>query len=126
MSYLDLLVDEQIRQAMERGEFDDLTGAGKPLADLDRQRQAGWFAERLVRRERSRVLHEDTLADLADRRVGFWRAPSIADLRRLVTEANRTIAAANGRLEPDDRIAPFDLHEVAADWRAIRRPAPRG
>ena len=115
-------VDQAIREAMERGEFDRLPGAGKPLADLDRQRQPGWFAEQLVRREHSRVLHDDTQDDLAARRVAFWRAPSIDELRRLVTEANRAIVAVNGRLEPEHRIAVFDFHDVVATWRTTRRP----
>ena len=120
MSYFERLVDEQIRQAMARGEFDDLPGAGKPLADLDHQRQPGWFAEQLVRRERSRVLHEETLAALAERRVAFWRAPTLDALRELVISANRELAAVNPRLEPGDRIDLVDLREVVATWRAMR------
>lgn len=118
MSYFERLVDEQIRQAMARGEFDDLPGAGRPLRDLDEQRQPGWFAENLVRRERSRVLREDTLAALASQRVAFWRAPSLDALRELVIAANRELATVNPRLEPDDRIDLVDLREAVATWRS--------
>src|SRR6478736_6045234 len=62
VSYLDSLVEQQIAAAMARGEFDDLPGRGRPIADLDTQRQPGWFAEQLVRRERSRVRHDETMA----------------------------------------------------------------
>ena len=120
MSYLDRLVDEQIRQAMDRGEFDHLPGSGKPLRDLDEQRRPGWFAEQLVRRERSRVLHDDTLASLAERRIAFWRAPTLDALRELVIAANRELAAVNPRLEPDDRIELVDVREVVAAWRTTR------
>lgn len=120
-SYLDLLVEQQIAQAMARGEFDDLPGAGRPIADLDRQRQPGWFAENLVRRERSRVLHGDTTDELARRRAAFWRATSIDELRGLVLEANKLIASTNPRLEPDDRLELVDLRSTAATWRSVRR-----
>ena len=35
-------VERQIREAMERGEFDDLSGAGKPIADLDKAHDELW------------------------------------------------------------------------------------
>ena len=121
-AYLDLLVEQQIREAMARGEFDDLPGAGKPLADLDQQRQPGWFADQLVRRERSRVLHDDTVEELAGRRVAFWRAASPAEVRELVVDANRLIASANRRLLAEDQIELVDLRSVMDAWRTSRTP----
>ncbi len=117
MSYLDSLVEQQIAAAMARGEFDDLPGRGRPIADLDTQRQPGWFAEQLVRRERSRVRHDETMAELADRRVALWRAPTLADLRERVVATNRFLAEANALLEPSDRIELLDFRAVADTWR---------
>ena len=48
-------VDLQIRQAMERGEFDNLPGAGKPL-DLGDQHDPDWWLKKLVQREHIAVL----------------------------------------------------------------------
>ena len=47
-----LWVDMQIQQAMRRGEFDDLPGAGKPIAGLDRPHDPDWWVKRLIERER--------------------------------------------------------------------------
>ncbi len=43
--------DRQIREAMERGEFDDLPGAGAPLPVLDEPYEPNWWVKRWVRRE---------------------------------------------------------------------------
>ncbi len=45
-------VDLQVRQAMERGDFDDLPGAGKPIPDLGRHHDPDWWVKQLVERER--------------------------------------------------------------------------
>jgi hypothetical protein len=44
-------IDRQIREAEERGEFDNLPGAGKPLKDLDKPQDADWWVKRLIARE---------------------------------------------------------------------------
>ena len=44
-------VDRQIREASERGAFDDLPGAGKPLAFLDEPYDPHWWVKGLVQRE---------------------------------------------------------------------------
>ncbi|MEV4218944.1 DUF1992 domain-containing protein [Nonomuraea sp. NPDC049725] len=36
-------VDRQIREAQERGEFDDLPGAGKPLPGADKPYDEHWW-----------------------------------------------------------------------------------
>ncbi|MDF2808466.1 MAG: hypothetical protein K0S43_3412 [Cellulosimicrobium sp.] len=50
-----LLADMHIRKAIERREFDDLPGAGKPLPMPDRY-DPDWWLKNLVKRERLVVL----------------------------------------------------------------------
>lgn len=45
-------VDVQLRRAMERGDFDDLPGAGKPIEDLGTTHDPDWWVRRLIERER--------------------------------------------------------------------------
>ena len=45
-------VERQIREAQERGEFDDLPGHGKPLDDVDRSRDEMWWVRKKLRREK--------------------------------------------------------------------------
>jgi hypothetical protein len=49
-------VDLQIRQAMERGEFDDLPGQGKPIEDLGGEHDPDWWVKKLVERENIALL----------------------------------------------------------------------
>jgi hypothetical protein len=49
-------VDLQIQQAMARGDFDNLPGAGKPIADLGSTHDPDWWLKRLVEREKISVL----------------------------------------------------------------------
>ena len=44
------LAEKAIREAIERGEFDDLPGAGKPL-DLSHSGDPEWWVKNLVERE---------------------------------------------------------------------------
>lgn len=45
-------VEKQIREAQERGEFDNLPGAGKPLPDLGSSDDPDWWIRGLIQRER--------------------------------------------------------------------------
>ena len=45
-------VDLQIKQAMERGEFDNLPGAGKPIKNLGTQHDPDWWIKQLIGREK--------------------------------------------------------------------------
>ena len=45
-------IDRQIREAQERGEFDNLPGAGKPIEGLHRRRHEDWWVQGLMEREK--------------------------------------------------------------------------
>src|SRR3954454_20249205 len=45
-------VDLQIKQAMERGDFDNLPGAGKPIKNLGTQHDPDWWVKQLIEREK--------------------------------------------------------------------------
>jgi hypothetical protein len=49
-------VDQQIRIAMERGDFDDLAGYGKPIEDLGVEHDPDWWIKKLVERENIAIL----------------------------------------------------------------------
>ena len=44
-------IDRVIREAAERGEFDDLPGKGKPLEVLAEQYDENWWVKRWLQRE---------------------------------------------------------------------------
>jgi hypothetical protein len=89
----DTWVDLQLRRAVQRGDFDDLPGLGKPLSDLDGEHDPDWWVKRLVEREQITVLppalqlrREDALLD--DR---LDRLAGEAEVRREVTEFNERV-----------------------------------
>nr|WP_294696534.1 DUF1992 domain-containing protein [uncultured Friedmanniella sp.] len=45
-------VDRQIREAQERGEFDNLPGAGRPIPGLTWPPDPNWWVKGLIERER--------------------------------------------------------------------------
>lgn len=51
------VADQRIREAMERGEFDHLAGAGQPLADAGEPYDEMWWVRRLIQRERVDAAH---------------------------------------------------------------------
>ncbi len=102
-------VDRQIREAAERGEFDDLPGSGKPITDLDATYDPAWWAKRYVRRERARdradELRRVIRAELPRLRAAADRGA--AEVR--VGEINEMILAANEHLSLDDLVSPIRL-----------------
>lgn len=119
-------VDLQVRQAMERGEFDDLPGTGKPIPDLGEHHDPDWWLKKLVERERIAVLppslqlrKED--AELDDRLDKLARAD---DVRREVEDFNKRVVAARYRLPEGPPLVtmPRDVDETVAAW-AERRAA---
>lgn len=121
----DSWVDRQIREAQDRGEFDNLPGKGKPISDLDRPHDEMWWVRKLLEREQLTVT-PPTLAlrkaveDLSDR-VG--RETSEDRVRDIVAELNTQIRAANSMATsgPPSNLMPLDVERVVASWRANLR-----
>ncbi len=51
MGILESMVERRIREAIERGEFDNLPGAGKPIPDLDQPEDELAWVKRWMKRE---------------------------------------------------------------------------
>ncbi len=128
-----LWVDQQIRVAMERGDFDNLAGAGKPIAGLDKDHDPDWWLNQLIEREKIVVLppsvqlrkDDAVLDETLDR---LFREE---DVRREVADFNARVLRA--RYSPQDGQPPLvtmprDVEETVAAWsarRAARRSAVR-
>jgi hypothetical protein len=115
-------VDRQIRDASDRGEFDDLPGRGKPIEDLDQPADEMWWIRRKMQRENLSYL-PPTLAlrkEVEDGRADASRARSEAEVRRIVTALNDKIRAANRvpLAGPPLNLALFDVEAVVRRWHA--------
>jgi hypothetical protein len=121
-------IDRQIREAAERGAFDDLPGAGKPLPDQGKPYDEMWWIKQKLREENLSFPLPGTLAlrkEAEEALAAASRARSEAEVRAIVAEINEKIAdgirkALSG---PPLNLMPFDVDEVVRDWRE-RHPSP--
>jgi Domain of unknown function (DUF1992) len=114
-------VERQLQEAMERGEFDNLPGAGKPIADLDKPHDELWWIKDKLRRENLSYLPA-TLAlrkEAEDALAAALRARSEAQVRRILAAINRKILDGNRKAAsgPPLNLMPFDVERVVAGWR---------
>ncbi|MBR7839079.1 DUF1992 domain-containing protein [Actinospica durhamensis] len=122
----DGLIDQQIRAAQARGEFDDLPGFGKPLADETAPYRPDWWLNQVVEREGAGthvVPLPLALRKLADElRAGAQKMSSEAEVRAAV--ADYAERAAKARLMPQvgrGVVLPMlDADEIVAGWRERR------
>jgi hypothetical protein len=118
--------EELIRLAHEEGAFDDLPGAGKPLADLGESYDPDWWVKKLVRRERVSMLPPslELLRKVEADVERIWKLSDEAEVRDRIRALNVAIARANARAAegPPTRLAPLDADTIVAEWRAARTP----
>lgn len=117
-------VDLQVKQAMERGEFDDLPGQGKPIEGLGGHHDPDWWLKKLVEREKVSVLppalelrKEDLLLDDV-----LDEQSAEKSVRRILEDFNRRILNARRQLEggPPVITKPRDVEAELGRWRERR------
>ncbi|PJJ53422.1 uncharacterized protein DUF1992 [Mumia flava] len=121
-----LYVDRQIRAAMDRGEFDDLPLAGKPIPGIDDDRSPDWWVRRLVERERITGVLPEALQlrkDDAALDGSLDRLGSAAQVRDAVDAFNRRVVEARRQLRggPPVVTATRDVDDEVARWDERRR-----
>ena len=122
-------VDRVIRDGQERGEFEDLAGKGKPIADLHEPTDELWWVRGLLRREEleylppSLALKKESEAALE----AALAAPTEAEARRLLEDVNVKIRNATRMAigGPPVLLFPHDVDEVL-ERRQVRQAAIRG
>ena len=117
-------VDLQVRQAMERGDFDDLPGAGKPIKDLGEHHDPDWWIKKLVERENVALLPPSIALRREDAELDATvdRLSSEAEVRRHVADFNERVVAARYRLPEGPPLVtmPRDVDATVAAWRERR------
>lgn len=116
-------IDRQLREATERGEFENLKGVGKPLPGAGQEYDEDWWVKDWLRREGATagvvppaLALRREVEDLAEK---VARLRTEREVRDYVSELNERIRKANvGLMDgPPVLIAPLDGDRVAAEWR---------
>lgn len=124
-------VDKQIHDAQQRGEFDRLTGAGRPLpAELETSYDELWWVKRKMAREGLAML-PPALAlrkEAEDALAAAYAAPSERIVRGIITEVNAKIRDMMFKPPPGPPLGkkPYDVEEVVLEWRERRAAAGDG
>lgn len=122
------LPDRIIREAIERGEFEDLPGKGKPIAGLDRDYDPDWWARRFMERLRAGEAVGRAAREV-DHLIGtVWLLPDGPAVRKAVAALNSMLESANEAAPESERASLLDPEDVVATWRrmsAARRRRPR-
>ncbi|MFB9238245.1 DUF1992 domain-containing protein [Plantactinospora siamensis] len=127
---LESVIEAQIRRAQERGEFDNLPGAGKPIPRTDSPDDDLWWVKDWVRRE---GLPAESLLPTSLRLARqVERLPDELDrladepaVRAAVTELNDEIAAwLRTPWGPPVALRPVEVEVAVSEWRARRTPPP--
>ena len=128
-------VDQQIRVAMERGDFDDLPGKGQPLPDLGDSHDPDWWVKKLVERENIALLPPSVQLRREDAELDTHldTLTRESDVRRDVEDFNARVIAARYRLPEGPPLVtmPRDVEATVTAWaerrearrRAVRRKA---
>jgi hypothetical protein len=119
-------VDQQIRQAVARGEFDDLPGAGKPIGDLGSTHDPDWWLKKLIEREKITGVLPPALQlrkEDAQLEETFDREWSEKAVREILVDFNRRVVEARRQLlgGPPVITKLRDVEAEVAAWRDRRR-----
>jgi hypothetical protein len=118
-------IDRQIREAQERGDFDDLPGAGKPLPGAGESYDENWWLKAWIRRENltgmlppSLALRrevEDVMETVATKKSESAVREYIADLNRRIVDAQRGLVEG-----PPVLVTTVDADAAVRAWRERR------
>ena len=119
-------VDRQIREARERGDFENLPGAGKPLPGYGKPDDEDWWVRGLIRRENitgmlpATLLLRREVEDLAQTLAGKTTESSV---RTYLDELNERIRRAQRSLldGPPVVLRTVNVDRLVQSWREGRR-----
>jgi len=119
-------VDLQVQRAIERGEFDNLPGTGKPIPDLDTTHDPNWWLKRFIEREQITGVLPPALA----LRVEDAKLNDVLDaqsserrVREMLDDFNARIVSARRQLQggPPVITPTRDVDAEVEAWRQRRR-----
>jgi hypothetical protein len=125
-SWYESRIDRLIREAQERGEFDDLPGSGKPLPGRGEPYDENWWLKNWVRRENLTGLAPTSLKirkEADELMETLAKLSSESAVRAIVVDLNERIERVRRGLVdgPPVFLRMFDVDRVLDAWRQQRR-----
>lgn len=120
-------IERQISEAIERGDFEGLPGAGRPIRDIDARRdELAWIRDKL-RRERAAPPPPPAIQIRIDVDAALASLGSLTtedEVRSLVEHLNDRIRTVNRTtvVGPPTTLGPMRVEEVLDRWRRLRSP----
>lgn len=112
-------MEQQLREAVERGEFEDLPGRGRRL-ELGED-SPNWWA----RRKMEELKRQDEVTELLRRleraRDRIWSLPDEPSVRSATQDLNQEIGEINPGLREEERLPLLDPEATVATWRKMAR-----
>jgi hypothetical protein len=118
-------IERQISEAIERGEFEGLPGAGRPIRDLDARRdETAWIRDKLRREQAApppppaiqiRIDVDAALASLASLATEEEVSSLVEHLNDRIRTVNRTTVSG-----PPTTLGPMVVDEIVLRWRRMR------
>ncbi len=122
-------VERKIREGIERGDFDNLPGQGKPIPDLALPYDELWWIRKKLRDEQiSHLPPALSVRKELDEAMGrIAAAGTEEEVRRHVAAINERILYVNSHTisGPASNLVPLDAERVLEAWRSARS-APGG
>ncbi len=122
-------VDQTIRQAQRRGDFDNLPGAGEPLPSLDSPGDPDWWIRGLIKREKI-DLSAALPGPMALRREretypeALLQLPDEATVREALDDFNDRVIADRKRPHAGQGsptvVGRVDVDQMIERWRALK------
>jgi hypothetical protein len=117
--------ERQIREAIERGEFDNLPGAGKPIPGLNGREDENWWVKGLLEREKVPMPLPTSLAlrkEIASLPETLAEVRTEEEVRAIVVDLNERIRDTHRRRVDGPLLVlrPVDVEAVVAEWRRNR------
>lgn len=115
-------VEGVIQQAIRRGDFDDLPGAGKPLTGLDGRHDPDWWIRRKIEREQLTGLGPPALTLRVEDRELDAKLDALRredDVREVLEDFNRRVKYAAMQLQGGPPVVTKQ-RDVEAEVRAWR------
>lgn len=118
-------IDKQIREAQERGDFDNLPGTGKPIPNRNELYDEDWWIKQWIQREEITGLVPTSLKirkDAEELHETLAKQTDEASVRKIVASLNERIdRARRSQVDgPPVYLPLFDVDQVVAEWRERR------